>query len=205
MVDLKNYYENQKARRRYSPSETIHLGPPTLMDESDLRNWTSDCDCTICIKMIGQVMTDSKFPAGEYNRITNMHTSSLPDHHYLLCPKVIRAFIFKTRSWGTVVSSIYAHYLLTITIELLHICNLKEPGFERDMIDNLVIEPALAKTLKSLTMSYAGINVLGESLARGLWSADFVEGKGSGLIFLLHGTPGVGKTFTAGMSSKLNG
>ncbi|KAL8365017.1 hypothetical protein RB595_004026 [Gaeumannomyces hyphopodioides] len=29
------------------------------------------------------------------------------------------------------------------------------------------------------------------------WAADFVEGKGNGLIFLLHGSPGVGKTYTA--------
>jgi SpoVK/Ycf46/Vps4 family AAA+-type ATPase len=27
---------------------------------------------------------------------------------------------------------------------------------------------------------------------------DLIEGKGRGLIFLLHGPPGVGKTFTAG-------
>lgn len=31
------------------------------------------------------------------------------------------------------------------------------------------------------------------------WSADFVEGKGEGMIMLLHGKPGVGKTYTAGM------
>lgn len=30
------------------------------------------------------------------------------------------------------------------------------------------------------------------------WSADFIEGKGEGSIVLLHGKPGVGKTFTAG-------
>lgn len=28
------------------------------------------------------------------------------------------------------------------------------------------------------------------------WSADFIEGKGSGQIILLHGPPGVGKTYT---------
>lgn len=30
------------------------------------------------------------------------------------------------------------------------------------------------------------------------WSADIIEGKGEGQIFLLHGRPGVGKTLTAG-------
>jgi SpoVK/Ycf46/Vps4 family AAA+-type ATPase len=29
------------------------------------------------------------------------------------------------------------------------------------------------------------------------WTADFVENKGKGLVFLLHGLPGVGKTYTA--------
>ncbi|KAJ4305940.1 hypothetical protein N0V90_001473 [Kalmusia sp. IMI 367209] len=29
------------------------------------------------------------------------------------------------------------------------------------------------------------------------WSADFIENKGKGLVFLLHGKPGVGKTYTA--------
>lgn len=29
------------------------------------------------------------------------------------------------------------------------------------------------------------------------WTADFVENKGKGLVFLLHGKPGVGKTYTA--------
>lgn len=34
------------------------------------------------------------------------------------------------------------------------------------------------------------------------WAADFVENKGKGLIFLLHGKPGVGKTYTAEVRSK---
>lgn len=33
------------------------------------------------------------------------------------------------------------------------------------------------------------------------WAADFVENKGKGLIFLLHGRPGVGKTYTAEVNS----
>lgn len=30
-----------------------------------------------------------------------------------------------------------------------------------------------------------------------MWKADFIENKGAGQIFLLHGSPGVGKTYTA--------
>ena len=35
------------------------------------------------------------------------------------------------------------------------------------------------------------------------WSADFVEGKGKGNIVLLHGPPGVGKTYAAGKHETL--
>lgn len=31
----------------------------------------------------------------------------------------------------------------------------------------------------------------------GPWTADFIQSKGEGQIFLLHGPPGVGKTYTA--------
>lgn len=34
-----------------------------------------------------------------------------------------------------------------------------------------------------------------------IWSPDFIQGKGDGLIILLHGKPGVGKTYTAGQYS----
>jgi hypothetical protein len=59
------------------------------------------------------------------------------------------------------------------------------------MIENLVMDDRRLKILKSLAESFA--------MRSEMWTADFVEGKGNGLIFLLHGAPGVGKTFTAGM------
>lgn len=37
------------------------------------------------------------------------------------------------------------------------------------------------------------------------WSADFVQGKGEGLTILLHGKPGVGKTYTAGKDANVPG
>lgn len=34
--------------------------------------------------------------------------------------------------------------------------------------------------------------------APNVWGADFIPGKGEGQIFLLHGPPGTGKTYTVG-------
>lgn len=66
------------------------------------------------------------------------------------------------------------------------------------MIDNLVMDKERINILKALARSYIRINHRGEHIDHDAWAADFVRGKGSGLIFLLHGKPGVGKTVTAG-------
>jgi SpoVK/Ycf46/Vps4 family AAA+-type ATPase len=83
------------------------------------------------------------------------------------------------------------------------------------MIDTLVMkEPHIKQLIQSLTHKYllglqaeaareakfgeklVGSNKQGQAKQ---WSPDFVKGKGEGLIFLLHGKPGVGKTYTAGI------
>ena len=76
----------------------------------------------------------------------------------------------------------------------MHVKNLSEPEFEESMIDGLVMDKARKATLMSLAKSFGRRNKLGQEMSKGLWTADFVQGKGSGLIFLLHGRPGVGKT-----------
>ena len=37
------------------------------------------------------------------------------------------------------------------------------------------------------------------------WAADFIQNKGEGQIFLLHGPPGVGKTYTAECIAEFTG
>lgn len=67
------------------------------------------------------------------------------------------------------------------------------------MIESLVTkDEQRINTLKALAKSFARENIDGIGIRKDSWSADFVEGKGNGLIFLLHGKPGVGKTYTAG-------
>lgn len=81
--------------------------------------------------------------------------------------------------------------------------NFQDPIFNGSMIDHLVMDEARIKLLKALASSYIRINQRGQTIEHDAWSADFVKGKGSGLIFLLHGKPGVGKTVTAGKSPRI--
>ena len=67
------------------------------------------------------------------------------------------------------------------------------------MVESLIINDGTKEILTSLAKSFARRNKAGEEIPKPMWSADFVPGKGTGLTFLLHGKPGVGKTLTAGM------
>lgn len=85
-----------------------------------------------------------------------------------------------------------------IDLGALHVKNFSDPEFENEMIDDLVMDQARIKMLKALAKSYIRVNKRGDPIGHEPWAADFVKGKGNGLIFLLHGKPGVGKTVTAG-------
>lgn len=84
------------------------------------------------------------------------------------------------------------------SLEKLHVKNFLEPQFHESMIENLVMDKSRIRILKALASSYIRVNQRGNHIEHDAWAADFVRGKGSGLIFLLHGKPGVGKTVTAG-------
>lgn len=71
---------------------------PAVMDTDDLRNWTTDCVCTVCKKRkvgSGEAVT-SRFD--DYNGIP-LDCGELTAHQYLLCPFEIKAFVFATRTW----------------------------------------------------------------------------------------------------------
>ncbi|KAL1621969.1 hypothetical protein SLS56_008980 [Neofusicoccum ribis] len=86
--------------------------------------------------------------------------------------------------------------------------------FDSNLMNELVLEGGTKEVIKQLTKNYMRRLLPSEEKVAGhmnsqsalggndmddftAWSADFIEGKGRGLIFLLHGTPGVGKTYTA--------
>jgi hypothetical protein len=88
MVDSNKYYTE-------FPSDK-----PILMDVSDCRKWISDCTCTVCKEHKGREAKKLQSPFESYNHITLERWHDLKLHQYLLCPKDIRAFVFRTRNWG---------------------------------------------------------------------------------------------------------
>ncbi|KAI0600021.1 P-loop containing nucleoside triphosphate hydrolase protein [Biscogniauxia sp. FL1348] len=167
MADLKSYYAGEGIK-------------PTLMETADCRNWTSDCKCMVCKRKSTDKGKKMVSLFEDYNYIAIETEDTLTPHQYFLCHFEMTAFVFRTRTW-----------------EVLHVRHFSEPEFDEDLINHLVMEPQRKRTLKSLAKSFARTNKHGEEMTREPWAADFVKGKGHGLIFLLHGRPGVGKTCTA--------
>jgi len=90
----------------------------------------------------------------------------------LMCDFKMPGFTFATKMWG-----------------MFDITRLKAVDYDEDAFAGLVLPPDIKKTLSSLVkLQEQGFSEFD----------DMIAGKGKGLIILLHGPPGVGKTFTAG-------
>ncbi|MCJ1308633.1 hypothetical protein MMC25_002286 [Agyrium rufum] len=92
---------------------------------------------------------------------------------YSLLPRAIPGFVMKERTW-----------------QILDITLAKEKKTNSSLaIASLAMPTQQLDLIKALSAKY--------SQTQATWSADFIASKGEGQIFLLHGPPGVGKTFTA--------
>jgi len=115
-------------------------------------------------------------PRGEGTRTVD--TISIGNEHYLRFPARIASFALRQRRWG---------WLLVDNISLIE--------WKKDPFSNLEMEEEKKLLIKTL--------VIGHQPHTALDFDDIVVGKGKGLIFLLHGPPGMGKTLTAGDYSPL--
>lgn len=125
---------------------------------------------------------NSKIPRfSNYDNILPELVGELTPHQYFLCPQSVWVYVFRTRKWQSV-----------------DVSNLSAPRFKPGMIDTLVMDSHSIRHLKALASSFIRYETGSAAANHQHWSADFVEGKGNSQIFLLHGQPGVGKTYTAG-------
>ncbi|GAB1729922.1 hypothetical protein NU195Hw_Modified_191t1 [Hortaea werneckii] len=98
-------------------------------------------------------------------------STEITEHQRFLIWPQAPAFALSTKKW--------------MIVSLGHVERI-EPS--EDSIKNLQLDPAAVQIIKALSMQQ---DQSGDS-----WGADFIEGKGAGQIILLHGPPGVGKTYT---------
>ncbi|TLD11882.1 hypothetical protein PspLS_11309 [Pyricularia sp. CBS 133598] len=167
--------------------ETQPFNPPDRV-VGDIREWISDCSCSVC-RTGKSLRLEYGFGPADFEGLdlsdrfpTDNEVETTVDLlAYLLLPEEIPAYVFRTRTW-----------------EKLWTVKFSPAQFKEDMINDLVMDDKRLQTLKALSKSFVRENKMGRPMkVDHQWSADFVEGKGSGLIFLLHGSPGIGKTFTA--------
>lgn len=102
----------------------------------------------------------------------------------LLLPERAPGFVLRSRKWAW-----------------LDIALLREVPYGLNSWKDLVIDPAHKKKVLALVENHTGAGGKASSVQDDQTSVtqnmDLVQGKGRGLIMLLHGEPGVGKTSTA--------
>ncbi|KAF5541680.1 AAA family ATPase [Fusarium phyllophilum] len=106
----------------------------------------------------------------------------LTDEHLMIMRPYVHAFVLRSRQWVTIRSE-----------------DLQEVIF-RNSFDDLVLPDKHKTTVQALVTTHekgrSPLSSSPEKLSIGS-VLDLVQGKGSGLVILLHGPPGVGKTSTA--------
>lgn len=105
--------------------------------------------------------------------------AQLKDDQRILLPPLVHGFVLRTRKWAT------------LDIDLLEMPDYGD-GWE-----NLVIKSDIKDMVLALVENHQRPRGSREKVDGALSSVDLVQGKGKGLIILLHGEPGVGKTSTA--------
>ncbi|KAJ5150895.1 uncharacterized protein N7482_010147 [Penicillium canariense] len=96
-----------------------------------------------------------------------------------LLPFMVYGFVLRSRKWAT-----------------FDIESISDVQYT-DGWQNLVINDSIKETVLAMVENHESIPSKSEGRGSSLPSVDLIQGKGKGLIILLHGEPGVGKTSTA--------
>ena len=104
----------------------------------------------------------------------------LTEEDYLVCPCWVYGYVLRSRKWAK--------------LEVSLVEDIKERG---SGFDSLVLPDGHKETLLALVQTHSKGKNLEAGLDVGNRQMDLVRGKGKGLIILLHGEPGVGKSSTA--------
>ncbi|KAJ1305102.1 hypothetical protein OPQ81_000141 [Rhizoctonia solani] len=109
----------------------------------------------------------ARIPYEEYKK-----DEPIPDEILCLTPPTHKGWSFAAKAWGSIL-----------------VGNLSEIAFDELAFDQLVLKSEYKKMIKALVETNSANS---DELAQ-----DLVSGKGGGMVMVLHGKPGTGKTLTA--------
>ncbi|KAI0197182.1 putative AAA family ATPase [Xylaria flabelliformis] len=105
--------------------------------------------------------------------ISSQPGGGLSDRLLMLCSPVVKAYALKSKRWGEV-----------------YVDGISDIKWDENAFDSLVLEEETKRLIKSFVSAQVKQSNSPEF-------DDIVEGKGQGMIMLLTGEPGIGKTLTA--------
>ncbi|TPX17193.1 uncharacterized protein E0L32_003311 [Thyridium curvatum] len=130
------------------------------------------CSCMAC----SREDREEKSPLANFEDLDPLKSEPPKnDLYYLVCSNEIPAFLLSERRWS-----------------YISIALLQDVKPDREAFKYLVLDDDIKLTVKALIGKFASAD--GKVSP---WPRDIVKNKGEGRIFLLHGSPGVGKTCTA--------
>ncbi|KAI1334078.1 P-loop containing nucleoside triphosphate hydrolase protein [Xylariaceae sp. FL0016] len=174
IVDCEGYHRfslDCPGRGRGRSRSPPPMNPPPQKDQ--LPYFAPRCGCNTCSKADHRQNLSSF--TGFEERDPTQDDAPKNDLYYLVLSKVVAGFIPGEKRWG--------HF----SVE-----HLEEIKYDKEAFKYLVLDDEIKTLVRAMVGTFASAN--GKVSP---WPNDFVKNKGQGRIFLLHGSPGVGKTCTA--------
>ncbi|KAF2142280.1 uncharacterized protein K452DRAFT_269841 [Aplosporella prunicola CBS 121167] len=133
-----------------------------------------ECTCAEC-KRNNQLKNMMKVNYDKWDRNTPFEE----DDQYIICPSRVLGYIMNLKVWAQ------------MPLQSIHEIKKK---IRKDAFDNLIMDPNAKDLIRGLVGNHEKKKHGSQS---SMSNEDWIEGKGKGLVILLHGPPGVGKTSTA--------
>ncbi|RTE82546.1 hypothetical protein BHE90_002856 [Fusarium euwallaceae] len=183
MVDAAAYFDlNSGKRLRLEPLDSTCIVPEIrVADDTHIDSSTGPRSCSmmsmmpvqphLMAKIRGDVDSGSLLPRGSLHSKPTSISGYLTDEQFLVCHSKVRGYSLKTKFWC-----------------LFDVDHLSDITWNNDVFSQLLLPPVY----KSLMLSFVEGRATNEASFD-----DIVEGKGLGIIILLLGSPGTGKTLTA--------
>lgn len=201
MIDSRTFYNDRDSGMTRAPKLKVPKEEGAVSSDSSLSDASDDSATPYRAR---RSLRSHKRKIRDLKRRPNRNT--ILTEHDILDPEDTE---FRPEQYMLLTQKVYGFILKERTWDLLDVSSvIKEPNFQEHMIDDLVLKDEAKTLVQALSNSHAvaaGTDPYMQQ--RGLadaaagapvkWSADFVQNKGEGRIFLLHGKPGVGKTTTA--------